>query len=349
MYPKVKLRSLIFSFFHQIRIGKLPLGAFGKRAPCTISYQCGSSAFTLVELLTVISIISVLVALLLPAIQDAREAARRSSCGNNLRQIGLALHNYHATHKNFPPGRGVPLPKVFSAQANLLPFMEGNVLAAQIDFAEPPTTFTVGPTLYDGSPNHEAATQSVPVLLCPSDPANGRIDGSEFGATNYAANAGSGTLNAGHITDADGVFFTDSRIRFRHLLRGSSHTAAFSERLLGTGQSPTDLALDQLQLLIRELPLTSDPTEAACTDGTGEWYNERGAKWILGNYGNTLYNHYFSPNAPQSDCMNMTQQKGLLTARSDHPGGVTVQYCDGSQRFVRNDIELELWREISRR
>lgn len=314
------------------------------------AYQSGRNAFSLVELLTVVAILGVLVALLMPAIQAARETARRSTCTNNLRQLGLALQNYHAAHKRFPPGRGAPLPLVFSTHAYLLPFLEAGSLESQVDFASPPTSFTVGPTFYDGAPNHNAATQSVAVFLCPSDEQQGQIAGSSFGATNYAANAGSGVLSSGNIVDADGVFFTGSEIAFRNLVRGSSHTVAFSERLLGPGGIHGSPAPDESARLMRELPLSSDPSEASCAEASsGEWFTERGSKWILGNYGNTLYNHLYTPNAAAVDCMNMTQQKGLLTARSNHPGGVVVQYCDGSQRFVADDIQLEAWRELARR
>jgi hypothetical protein len=99
-----------------------------------------------------------------------------------------------------------------------------------------------------------------------------------------------------------------------------------------------------------ELPLASDPNENLCAaDGSGSWYSLRGAKWILGNYGNTLYNHYYTPNSDNWDCMNLSQQKGLLAARSNHPRGVVAQYCDGSQKFVEDDINLEVWRTSAMR
>src|SRR4051812_13615421 len=92
------------------------------------------TGFTLVELLVCVAIISILLALVLPAIQAAREASRRYACVNNLRQIGLALQNYHAAHQRFPPGRGDPLPAVFSTLAYLLPYTEQTSLSGRIDF-----------------------------------------------------------------------------------------------------------------------------------------------------------------------------------------------------------------------
>ncbi len=310
------------------------------------TFGVGRGAFTLVELLTVTSIIGVLVAMLLPAVQAAREASRRMTCGNHVRQIGLAAQNYHAAYGKFPPGRGAPLPSVFSTHAFLLPFLEEISLRELVDFAAPPTSFTVGATAYDGTPNYAAATRRVAIFLCPSDPAAGDIAGSLYGATNYAANAGSGRLNAGNIVESDGVFYTNSAVGFRHLLRGSSATVAFSERTLGVGQT-YDAAPNDLML---ELPLASDPGDSSCAaNNSGSWYGQRGAKWILGNYGNTLYNHYYAPNSEVWDCMNLSQQKGLLGARSHHPSGVVTQYCDGSQKFIDNDIDVELWRDMAMR
>src|SRR5215212_11767924 len=144
-------------------------------------------AFTLVELLVCIAIIGILVMLLLPAVQAAREASRRAACVNNLRQLGIALHNYEAAHKHFPAGRGAPLPSVFSTIAYLLPYIEESALKDRIVFKEPPTTFTVGATLYDGTINEPAATTKVSLLICPSDAASGNITGSVFGPTNYSA------------------------------------------------------------------------------------------------------------------------------------------------------------------
>src|SRR3954452_19887871 len=185
-------------------------------------------AFTLVELLVCIAIIGILVALLLPAIQAAREASRRSSCGNNLRQLGVALHNFESAHHHFPAGRGDPIPSIFSAFAYLLPFIEQTTLRDRIVLTEPPTTFNVGAKIYDGSVNLPVATATVTTFLCPSDAAAGVVSGSSFGPTNYAANAGSGLLDFGNIKVADGVFFTASAIKFKDIADGASKTAAFS-------------------------------------------------------------------------------------------------------------------------
>lgn len=307
-------------------------------------------AFTLIELLVVIAIIAILVGLLLSAVQQAREAARRLSCANNLKQIGLALHNYQSTHRRFPPGRGATLPGVFSAQAYLLPYIEQNNLQHRIDFSAAPTTFSIPGTVFDGSRNYAAASATVTLFLCPSDAGTGRVPGSEFGATNYVANAGSGTVAFGSLRAADGVFYLGSAIDFADILDGASHTTAFSERLLGSGEPATATPHAASQRYMWELPGRSDTTPAACNaTASGAWFSERGAKWILGNYGNTIYNHYYPPNASEWDCMNMRQQKALATARSFHSGGVQILVCDGHVRFVGGNVDLQIWRGVATR
>jgi prepilin-type N-terminal cleavage/methylation domain-containing protein len=306
--------------------------------------------FTLVELLVVIAIIGILVALLLPAVQSAREASRRSACANNLKQLGLALHEFHDANQRFPPGRGGPPPTVFSPQAYILPYVEQGGLYGQMNLTSAPMDLTIAGISYSGAANAAAAMQAVPVLQCPTDDAAGRVPTLVYGGTNYVACSGSGTVTFGTLAGADGVFYTTSTIRFADLLDGSSHTAAFSERMLGTGLTVASLSTADIGYYILELGNGIDVSTSTCASlGTGDWFSQRSGKWILGNYGNTLYNHFYTPNAAQWDCMNQAQQKGLMAARSNHPQGVNLLLCDGSARFVADAVDLAIWRAAATR
>jgi prepilin-type processing-associated H-X9-DG protein len=262
-----------------------------------------------------------------------------------LRQVGLALHHHHDARNRFPPGRGTPTPYIFSAQAFLLPFVEENGLSQAINFAAPPASFTVPPTtVYDGSVNAAAAAVVPAVLVCPSDGNDGRVPGLAFGGTNYVGCAGSGA-SEGNLSTTDGVFFLGSKTGFQSVLDGASMTAAFSERTLGQGTSAG--SMPDLKRVMREISPSASPTPANCL--AGAWNHERSGKWIVGNYGNTLYNHALPPNPADLDCMTGTQQKARAAARSNHPGGVNVAFCDGSLRFVGNSIVLPAWQDLSTR
>ena len=297
--------------------------------------------FSLVELLVVIAIIAVLFGLLLPAVQKVREASARTRCLSNLKQLALAAHSYESAHGNLPPGRGVPAPGAFSAHARLLPYLEQGALHARIDFAQAPATYTAGPASYDGAANFGAASASVVTFLCPSDPLGPRVPGSQYGATTYAGNAGSGA-NGGSLPDADGVFFTASKVRLADIADGTSNTALFAERTLGDGPGGTDSRRG-----IIELAGSADTTAASCVGVADN--RQRGEKWVFGNYGNTLYNHALLPNAAQADCTNATQQRGRMAARSAHPGGVQIALCDGSMRFVRDTVSATTWAAVATR
>lgn len=307
------------------------------------------SGFTLIELLVVIAIIAVLVGLLVPAVQKVREAANRMSCSNNLKQLGLAMHNYEGVNKCFPQGRN-GFPKVVSAPARLLAYVEQENLQKLID---PDGTLAVG------GQNDLAGKNKVKLFVCPSDPRGGQIPGSTYYGINYVANNGTGVTwdTSGNINgylkipDGNGVF-AQIPVKIGDITDGTSNTAAFTESLLGTGVAitgvPTDLAT--IQTAVLEVAGGNDTTPAACESGSGNWNSRRGEQWINGHYGNTLYNHYYPPNASNRwDCGNGSHNKGLTSARSAHSGGVNMLLCDGGVRFVPNGINLTTWRALGTR
>ncbi|WDQ18985.1 DUF1559 domain-containing protein [Rhodopirellula sp. P2] len=177
--------------------------------------------FTLVELLVVIAIIGVLIGLLLPAVQAAREAMRRASCQNNLHQIGLALHNYHAAHNKFPPGAievrpQYPNGKQLAWSAFVLPFLEQSGLHEQIDFKRP----------FDAPENELAAATILPNFLCPSTPrTDGRMQGR--GASDYGGIYGQRIT--GRNDPPNGMMLHDRALAMRDILDGSSNTVMVSE------------------------------------------------------------------------------------------------------------------------
>jgi prepilin-type N-terminal cleavage/methylation domain-containing protein len=294
--------------------------------------RCARGAFTLVELLVVIAIIGVLVALLLPAIQAAREAVRRASCLNNLRQLGLALHQYHDVYQKFPGARDPFTPGPFSTQAHLLDYVEQGNLARTIDFTQPTST----------GANTTVANLIVKSFLCPSDPAKGRVQGMTFGGCNLVACVGTG-INGGDYVTGDGVFLLNYPIGFRNLTDGASSTAAFSESIIGDGQS---VALSPQRQAV-QLAGATVPAAGAC--GSGPWIGKRGDRWINGGYLSTAYNHFVPPNSATWDCLNASNNFGLKTARSLHPGGVNLLSCDASGRFVASGIDSAAWKAIATR
>jgi prepilin-type processing-associated H-X9-DG protein len=226
----------------------------------------------------------------------------------------------------------------------LLPFFEEQQLHNLLDYSTPPLNFGT----FSGAANATAANTRIPIFLCPSD--QGEVPKLSFGPNNYVACTGTGTIGYGHLrTGGDGVFFDSSKIAFRQITDGSSHTVAFSESLLGNNVPSSGTVPSDASLHVIELTGGSDTTPMACQAGIGVWSSVRGAKWINGHYGDTLYNHYYLPNAAEWDCGNGSHNKALTSARSRHPEGVHVMYCDGHVDFVLDSVDLAVWRATATR
>jgi prepilin-type N-terminal cleavage/methylation domain-containing protein/prepilin-type processing-associated H-X9-DG protein len=303
------------------------------------------SGFTLVELLVVIAIIGVLVALLLPAVQFAREAARRMQCGSQLKQFGVALHTYHDVNKRFPPGR---TSKSISTHAHLLPFMEYENVHRLIDFS----------VSVNHANNTVARGTKVPIFNCPSDRLDTAVNG--LAGTNYRACQGSGILWGNAVTNPsstnygipgpNGVFYSNSGTGFGELTDGTSNTAAFSEHI--RGDSNNGIASDRMDTFgPKTHPPTPDQAMQDCEnlnwqDLQFQGVSDVGVPWLEGYHSTTVYFHVSGPN--MRSCM---YPPGLIatTANSNHPNGVNMLLCDGAVRFVNDSINIQTWRRLGSR
>ena len=318
--------------------------------------------FTLVELLVVIAIIAILVVMLLPAVQAAREAARRPQCANNMKQVGVAMLNHHDAQGLFPSGTSgteVTHTNVWSGWTGLvqiLPFIEENNLADEIDY----TDDFMG---YHGSPvNRVVFAKQMPTYQCPSDDTSGRVRQLEDYGFSHPISRSNVVLNFGmgdpaspglgflwncnfpnspqnstppeEETENGGPFRFHFGRKIREFQDGTSKTVIVSEVLAGR--------LDQI----------------------GEPRNYRGA-WSFPFFG-AQYQHVNTPNSSAPDhmrycgdttaepnCVNDETEpaRGLCTghiaARSEHPGGVNALRCDGSVAFYENEIDAAIWRALA--
>jgi prepilin-type N-terminal cleavage/methylation domain-containing protein len=327
-------------------------------------------AFTLVELLVVIAIIGILVALLLPAVQAAREAARRMQCGNNLKQIGLALQNYHDVYKSFPPARVrndnayTPTGQSWNSTniawlGRMLAQMEQQPLYDQVDWSQhywwhssqrPNTNWdVVTPTV-------------VPAYRCPSDGGHGSIswiDGTgtrvtggapsnSYGHTNYVGCIGDDSHLRTYARDARGIFVESrhrgpnnrgGRIGMADITDGTSNTLVASECLIGFphAQFNSDLALAQYTAQNNGCPNGPVATGAD---------RQRGNSWFRGYHaGVFLFTTLMTPNSDLWDCYNNTD-RAMMAARSRHPGGVQAVLADGSTHFFSETIAYDTWRYL---
>jgi prepilin-type N-terminal cleavage/methylation domain-containing protein/prepilin-type processing-associated H-X9-DG protein len=321
-----------------------------------VAVAANRAGFTLIELLVVIAIIGVLVGLLLPAVQAAREAARRSQCVNNLKQLGTALANYESGLGAYPFGVGGgglvvgqgAVPR-WSSQSQLLLYLEQAALFNSINFSGVPWLNYLPP---GSSPNLTAVKTSVAGFLCPSDSDDiGDEDTPEGTAhNNYRANAGTFPYNlASDSPDGtgrnNGAFWFQSAVRPAYIVDGMSNTAFFSERCLGNPAVPDPLS-DYYVLNTNSVDAcrTITPAIPRFTQSF-EWSGER---WADGNTFYTRYQHILAPNAA-SCVLGGTQDYTspvLVTATSRHPGGANVLLGDGSVRFVKQTIAEPVWRGL---
>ena len=319
--------------------------------------------FTLIELLVVIAIIAVLIALLLPAVQQAREAARRSTCKNNLKQLGIALHNYHETHSMFPPSKlpsmhdsGAPTYagawRGFSAQAMLLPFMDQSALYNQFDFA---LMVSNGAAATHGN-NPVTKNAKVPGFLCPSDI---RYLGAEPG-NNYLFSAGPTTYWGISAVNQIGMFNYQVPVTFASITDGSSNVIAASEATVGNNSAAT---YDLKRSHVRAQGFPGGVPEkfwspaqlltygTQCLAGTTNLHATKGREWVNGIGSQTIFNTLNNPNTTSPDChpcggCGWYDSAGIWSARSMHVGGVHCLMGDGAVRFITENLDNNTWQRL---
>lgn len=285
-----------------------------------------SRGFTLIELLVVIAIIAVLIALLLPAVQQAREAARRSQCKNNLKQIALAMHNYHDTNKIFVFGQRAwtDVSRMCFFQS-ILPFVDQAPLYNNINFSFAGNAASMPATTINAI---------VPTFMCPTDRYSGKVGGfyAEGFHGNYLPIHGSSDVQTPSVTTLNGIFFAGSNIRISDITDGTSNTAMFSETLL-----------------------YPDPP-ALPDDRHGRYWNAYDGNVLLStmnppntsvpdkNLGCIPAGTNANPRVPCTSTGN-----NVLYARGWHIGGVHAAMADGAVRFVSDNVSTTIWQNVGGR
>jgi len=317
--------------------------------------------FTLIELLVVIAIIAVLIALLLPAVQSAREAARRIQCTNNLKQLGIALHNYHDQVGSLPWGDLSGDWNDWSALALLSPYLEQGALYNAFNFVDNGTAASP-----NGVVNQTGRIIQLSVLLCPSD--STRLTSAD-GHTSYHGNSGSTPNSFNFNSPLDGLFLAidgpgtafpgkqGKIVNFAGITDGLSNTAAFSEVVMGIGTenfNVRDNNVPSASILELAPPTNNNsfPNDyyLACKQlnaGAAQLWGDlsfgaMGRAWYCGVPNHTRYVHVMPPNSLSCYYQGGFGQ-GAITASSRHPGTVNVLLADGSVRGIKSSIAINVW------
>jgi len=294
--------------------------------------------WTLMEVLVVLGVIGLLVALILPAVQSAREAARRMSCFNNLKQLGLALGAYESVLHSFPFATN---PNDFSPHVMMTPFLDQKPLYDSINFS----------ASSHAPQNSTVANSSLAGLCCPSD---GLVGSFSVGFLSYPACVGYGaqlTAEPGHSNSGVFVYSFENPIRIAGIVDGTSNTIAMSEWLIGANRiNPTSDAKRDV-FITPELigPQEFDAFVGACVESTEKAnFADKGLGWCEGQLGRSLYNHNLTIN--QKTCLNDGYvQEGAWTAGSAHAGSANVLFADGHATSARDTTDLSVWRALSTR
>lgn len=336
----------------------------------SISLISTRRGFTLVELLVVIAIIGILIALLLPAVQAAREAARRAQCTNSIKQLGIALHNYHDSFRTFPrysqrPGNGGAQSYSYSVFVAILPYIEQRAVYDLIKQAS-------GNFYYPANTTNPDATESVyqigertrlSAFLCPSD----RLyPGTTYlGSSNYAVCAGPNLGWDISISRQNGVFRSTIETSMAAITDGTSNSIMLGEFLTGDGSSSynreTDLVRNQAWSGAYEStqqgPITQAMLETygqSCASGSSNHSSMAGARWYTGVFHYCVFNTLAPPNWKYPSCTPCSgcgagDSGGVYPARSRHPGGANHGVADASVRFVSETIDLQVYHGLSSR
>jgi prepilin-type processing-associated H-X9-DG protein len=301
-------------------------------------------ALTLIEVLVVIFCIGILIALLLPAVQAARELSRRTQCLNNLRQFGLALHSYEAAVGVLPSGQNS---QAYSLHAMLLPHLNQRPLYNSINFELPLVPHST-----------TALLAGVGLFVCPSDPIsvyNDQVHGYPHSWTNYAGCTGDGMgVKDGKYNGLfPGPTWLEPRyIASGHVRDGTSNTVAMSEWLVSIDGKP-DRRRTRYETATASGPTPLAEFASRCRSLAGmqpfALGGLKGLPWTGGQTGMTLYNHVLPMNEPSCENWPGSDPTEAISAGSQHPGGAVTLFADGQVRFVRDSIDVRTWRSLGTR